>query len=170
MNNKLLLTSFETWLPHQKSNSSDDLLKIIQKQLNSSLCFVRKLPVDTNLATLQVIQAIEQIKPQGIICCGMAESRSQLTLESNAVCDRDRIFTQVDIEKLVTCLNNTKISQDAGKFVCEGLYYQTLKYIQLKKPTIQCIFVHIPPIDADNLKTIHQDFMAIINFMQSVKT
>ena len=168
MNNKLLLTSFQTWLPHQKSNSSDDLLETIQKQFNSSLYFLRKLPVDSNLATLQVIQSIEQIEPKSIICCGMAESRTQLTIESNAVCDRNCIFTKVNLKKLLTYLNNTQISHDAGKFVCEGLYYQILKYIQLKKSQTQCIFVHIPPLDADNLKIIQQDFMAIINFMQSV--
>ena len=169
MDNKLLLTSFQTWLPHQKSNSSDDLLKTI-KQLDSNLYFVRKLPVNTNLAALQVIQAIEQIEPKGIICCGMAESRSQLTVESNAVCDRQCLFTQVNLENLVTCLNSTKISHDAGKFVCEGLYYRILKYILVNQPNIQCIFVHIPPIDADNLKIIKQDFMTIINFMQSIET
>lgn len=169
MDNKLLLTSFQTWLPHQKSNSSDDLLKTI-KQLDSNLYFVRKLPVNTNLAALQIIQAIEQIEPKGIICCGMAESRSQLTVESNAVCDRDCIFTQVNLDKLVTYLNNTNISHDAGKFVCEGLYYQILKYILVNQPNIQCIFVHIPTLDAGNLKIIQHDFMTIINFMQSIET
>lgn len=170
MDNKLLLTSFQTWLPHQKSNSSDDLLDTIQRQSDRNLYFLRKLPVNTNLATLQVIQAVEHIKPKGIICCGMAESRSQLAIESNAVCDRDCLVTKVNLKKLAICLNNTKISHDAGKFVCEGLYYQILKYIQLKKPNIQCLFVHIPLLNADNLKIIQQDFMAIINFMQSIKT
>ena len=169
MDNKLLLTSFQTWLPHQKSNSSDDLLKTI-KQVDSNLYFVRKLPVNTNLAALQVIKAIEQIEPKGIICCGMAESRSQLTVESNAVCDRDCIFTQVNLDKLVTYLNNTNISHDAGKFVCEGLYYQILKYILVNQPNIQCIFVHIPTLDAGNFKIIQHDFMTIINFMQSIET
>ena len=170
MDNKLLLTSFQTWLPHQQSNSSDDLLKTIQRQGDPNLYFLRKLPVNTSLATLQVIQAIETINPKGIICCGMAESRSQLTVESNAVCDRNCIVTKVNLKKLATCLNNTQISHDAGKFVCEGLYYQILKYIQLNKPGIQCLFVHIPLLNLDRWKIIQQDFIAIINFMQSVKT
>ena len=50
---KILLTSFETWLPHQKSNSSDDLLHHIESERidGVSLTFVRKLPVDTVLAS-----------------------------------------------------------------------------------------------------------------------
>jgi pyroglutamyl-peptidase len=170
MNNKLLLTSFQTWLPHQKSNSSDDLLEIIQEQADSNLYFVRKLPVDSNLAALPIIEAIERIEPKSIICCGMAESRSQLTVESNAVCDRNCISTKVNLEKLVSCLNNTKISHDAGKFVCEGLYYQILKYIQSNQLNIKCIFVHIPLINPNRLNIIQQDFIAIINFMQSIET
>ena len=168
MNDKLLLTSFQTWLPHQKSNSSDDLLKTIQNQAYSNLHFVRKLPVNTNLAASRVIEAIERIEPKGIICCGMAESRSQLTVESNAVCDRDCIFTQVNLEELIVCSNNTKISHDAGKFVCEGLYYQILKYIQTNQLDTLCIFVHIPPIDSDNINIIQQDFIAITNFLSRI--
>lgn len=32
MTKKILFTSFETWLPHQSSNASDDLLVIWQKE------------------------------------------------------------------------------------------------------------------------------------------
>ena len=177
MSNKLLLTSFQTWLSHQKFNSSDRLLEIVQTRADSNLYFSRQLPVETNLAARQVIAVIEKINPEGIICCGMAESRSQLTVESNAECDypsgtlRDRecIFTKVDLEKLIACLNNTKISHNAGKFVCEGLYYQVLKYINLKQVNIPCIFVHIPLLDANNSNVILQDFTAIIDFMRAAK-
>ena len=70
MSTKLLLTSFQTWLPHQKSNSSDDLLKIIQEQQLSLgyLLILRKLPVDKELATQKVIEEIERIKPQSLVC------------------------------------------------------------------------------------------------------
>ena len=169
MSNKLLLTSFQTWLPHQKFNSSDQLLEIVQTQADSNLRFTRKLPVDINLATAQVIEAIERFSPDGIICCGMAEYRSQLTVESNAQCNRDYTFTKVNLEKLLAYLNHTQISHNAGKFVCEGLYYQILKYIEMKKLGIPCLFVHIPLLKADNLNIIKQDFTAIINFMRAVK-
>jgi pyroglutamyl-peptidase len=170
MSNKVLLTSFQTWLPHQKFNSSDRLLEIVQTQANSNLCFARKLPVNIDLATDKVIEAIERFDPNSIICCGMAESRSQLTVESNAYCNGDCTFTKVELEKLLAYLNHTQISHNAGKFVCEGLYYQILNYIETKKLIIPCLFVHIPLLKAENLNIIQQDFMAIINFMQAVKT
>jgi pyroglutamyl-peptidase len=177
MPRKILLTSFQTWLPHQKSNSSDDLLNLInlvnihrvqQLKLNS-LLFLRQLPVNIELATQQVIDAIKVINPHGIICCGMAESRSELSLESCASWDQDCVFTKVNLNELVNCLNDTNISHNAGKFVCEGLYYRVLKYIQTEKLYLPCIFVHVPALLPDNLSLIEADFQTIIQFMQSIE-
>ncbi len=46
MNRKILFTSFTTWLPHQKSNSSDDLLKEILnlRDRDSFLTCLRGIP------------------------------------------------------------------------------------------------------------------------------
>jgi pyroglutamyl-peptidase len=169
MSIKLLLTSFHTWLPHQTSNSSDDLLEIMAKQQENFnyLCFLRKLPVNTEIATQKVIETIKIINPQAIICCGMAESRAVLTVESNAVCGEDCLITQVNLDSLLNSLAYTEISHNAGQFVCEGLYYQILKYTQNNYLNIPCIFVHIPILHQDNLDKIKQDFTTIINFMLS---
>ena len=168
---RVLLTSFQTWLEHQRSNSSDDLLNIVNgfqvrdREL-SSLFFLRQLPVNTDLAAAQVINAIEVIKPQAIICSGMAEFRSMLSLESNASCDRDRIYTSLDLDKLVNCLSSTYISHDAGKFVCEGLYYRVLDYLRQKNYDIPCVFAHIPILQSHNTDKLKDDFKTIIRFIQ----
>ena len=168
MPNKLLLTSFQTWLSHQSSNSSDVLLENIAKQVDSGrYCFLRKLPVDTELAAEKVIETIANIEPQGIICCGMAESRRQLSVESNATCDRDCCFTRIDLAELTACTKQTRISHNAGKFVCEGLYYQVLKYLETNSLNIPCIFVHVPLLNADNTVAIEQDFLTIIDFIET---
>lgn len=167
---KLLLTSFQTWLPHQTSNSSDDLLEIIQKQSNlNSLSFLRQLPVNVELAARKVIKTIETVNPTGIICCGMAETRKTLTVESNAACGENCIFAEINLDKLVNHLIYTTVSHDAGKFVCEGLYYQVLKYIQTTNLHLPCIFVHIPTINVNNVNIIQQDFTTIIRLMLSNK-
>ena len=172
MTQKVLLTSFQTWLEHQKSNSSDDLLNTISSSKiynheSNSLFFLRQLPVDISLAALQVIEAIEVIKPYAIICCGMAESRSILSLESNAsLNDEDRIYTSLNLDKLVDCLSNAYISHDAGKFVCEGLYYQILNYLQKRNYCMFCVFAHIPVLDSRNIDVINKDFETIIYFLQ----
>lgn len=172
MKSKIILTSFQTWLTHQKSNSSDDLLAILQQQsLNfneANLFFLRHLPVDIQLASEQLISQIKTIKPKAIICCGMAESRGKLTIEANATCNSSCLHTSVNLTELTNQLTVTDISQDAGKFVCEGLYYQILKYTQSLPEHISCIFVHVPILNSSNLDSIQQDFLSIIKYINKL--
>jgi pyroglutamyl-peptidase len=164
MKPQILLTSFDTWMPHQKSNSSDDLLAQISldKSLPYSLKFLRKLPVDFELALNLAIAKFNQFQPDIIICCGMAESREKLTLESCACCDRDILKTAFNLEPLIADLAATEISHDAGKFVCEALYYGMLKYIYEAQSATQCIFVHVPILTAQNAGKIVADFLLIM--------
>ena len=157
---KLLFTSFQTWLPHQKSNSSDELLAMIQErgQFAASGHFLRQLPVDRELASREAIATINQIKPQGVICCGMAESRLELTIESCANESEQCLYTNVDLEDLLDNLANTYISHDAGKFVCESLYYNVLKHLQISNLKVPCIFVHVPVVTLENTEILLQDF------------
>ena len=159
MSPKILLTSFQTWLAHQASNASDDLLVNLH---DTTSYYLRQLPVDIARASERAIAAIEDIQPEIIICCGMAESRYRLTVESNATWTDDRLQTAVDLEKLITKLSDTAISDNAGKFVCEGLYYQVLKHIQQTHSPSQCVFVHVPLLSTANLPLIVKDFQLII--------
>ncbi|MEG4341942.1 peptidase C15 [Microcoleus sp. A003_D6] len=171
MNTKILLTSFDTWLPHQQSNSSDDLLaKISQiKSLPDSLTFLRKLPVDFQEAPNLAIAQINQLQPDIIICCGMAESRQKLTIESCACCDTDMLKTAVNLEPLVADLAATEISHEAGKYVCEALYYAILKHICDDQLTTKCIFVHVPILTSENTDKIVADFLLIMHRLTTRK-
>jgi pyroglutamyl-peptidase len=169
MSKKILFTSFTTWLPHQKSNSSDDLLEEIQiagealrARLRYRNSFLRQLPVDIELASKSVISKIAELQPDIIICCGMAESRSQLTIEAKAS-DRDDILnTQVDLPQLIAGIDGIEISYDAGKFVCEGLYYSVLKHLQTSPLSTHCIFAHIPILSPDNLTVVKNSFLTVV--------
>lgn len=165
MTSKILLTSFQTWMPHQNSNAADDLLDIVQRRgFNSQdLSFLRKLAVDIPQASGSAIDNINKIEPDLVICCGMAESREILTIESNATNRGDRLYTSVDVEKLVSNLAITEKSDNAGKFVCEGLYFQVLKHLQKYHPHSKCIFVHVPVLTDNNCEGIISDFNEIID-------
>ncbi|MBD1899522.1 peptidase C15 [Trichocoleus sp. DQ-A3] len=164
MNRKILLTSFTTWLPHQKSNASDDLLQEVGNldALSLSLSFLRQLPVDVAQASDRVFAKINELQPDAIICCGMAESRTQLSVESCAACGTTLLKTSVNLEKLLTGSVATEISDDAGKFVCEGLYYSVLDYLQERQINSRCIFVHVPILTPENSSGIMADFLCIL--------
>ena len=162
MSKKILLTSFNTWKTHQKSNSSDDLLEIITRTSLPSMHFLRKLPVDFQLAPQQVLAKFKEFQPHIILLCGMAETRSKLHLESRAVVGDDIIETTVDLEKIRIGLATTEISHDAGHFVCNELYYRTLTHLAEKNSATRCLFIHIPCLTAINRELIIEDFNLMI--------
>ena len=127
-----------------------------------SLFFLRNLPVNIELASHQLINEIERIQPDVVICCGMAEKRNKLTIESHALYENECLHTSVNLEELTATLAIAEISHDAGKFVCEGLYYQILKYIQSCKKNIYCVFIHVPILKANKLSLIQQDLHSLI--------
>ena len=93
----------------------------------------------------------------------MAESRQKLTIESCACCDTDMLKTAVNLESLIADLDTTEISHEAGKYVCEALYYAVLKHICDAKLAAKCIFVHVPILTDENLDKIIADFLLIMN-------
>jgi pyroglutamyl-peptidase len=170
MRKKILLTSFTTWQPHQQSNASDDLLAEIARVGNLPYLpiFLRHLPVEVAAASQKAIAKIVEIQPDAIICCGMAESRIHLTVEFQARCGTDTIENPVDLLSLIAGTARTEISYDAGNFVCEGLYYSLLDYLQRQvSPQIwhrhpPCVFVHVPILTSKNLVEIVADFLLIL--------
>ena len=164
---KILLTSFQTWMSHQHSNSSDDLLAGIQEEnfTGLELIFLRQLPVDTQKASQQAIALLQDVKCDRVVCCGMAESRSTLTVESNARKEKEFLKTAIDLPNLVSQLKTTKISHDAGQFVCEGLYFEILNYLQSSHSSCQCLFVHVPILTKTNEREIFADFKTILSLI-----
>lgn len=158
---RLLLTSFTTWLPHQKSNSSDDLLaELLQRNGSIDLHLLRQLPVDFVLAPQQTIAHIQKLRPQIVVCCGMAESRSKLTVESQAL-QGDRVLkTRFNLLKLITELSMTEIGHDAGRFVCNATYFAILEHLQ-DSPCLG-LFVHVPILTEVNYKAIVSDFEMLL--------
>jgi pyroglutamyl-peptidase len=163
MRPSLLLTSFDTWLPHQKSNTSDDLLaQVVQfDSFPKSRSLLRKLPVDSQLATNLTINRLETLQPHAIICCGMAESRRRMMLESQARRGGTILKTTLDVESLAAKLRTTEISDHAGHFVCNDFYYGILDHIYRQQLDTHCLFVHIPLISEDNLLQLQGDFLVL---------
>ena len=161
---KILLTSFTTWMKHQRSNASDDLLQVIleRDRFDQHCHFLRNLPVDFDLAPKLTIAKINEIQPDITICCGMAESRQALSLESNGKFQNEMLRSQLDLEALIQPTLATEISQDAGNFVCNHLYYCVLKHLEIHRLKQHCLFVHVPVLTATNLEIVVQDFLEIL--------
>ncbi len=163
MKRDLLLTSFAPWLPHQASNASDDLLLRFIAAATETCRTLRHLPVDHVLAPLRAIDAIDRFKPRVTVCCGMAEERTRLSVESQAVMDGRSRKTGLDLAALTAGLTITEISNDAGDFVCNTLYYRCLEHLEKMRGGHHCLFIHVPVLTAENTQPLLEDFTAIID-------
>ena len=162
MNNTILLTSFSIWEPHHTTNSSDDLLELISEIELDSLSFLRNLPVEFELAPQHVLEKFNELQPKVLICCGMAEERTKLNIESRAVLEERTMQTSIDLIELTTDLQMTEISHDAGRFVCNTLYYKTLEHLSSHDEEHHSIFIHVPVITEENKHFLVADFISII--------
>lgn len=164
INSRVLLTSFDVWKAHHVSNASDDLITELLKRglLRENVHLLRKVVVDFQLAPETIIAKIQQLQPDIVVCCGMAERRSQLTVESNGTVNQETIHTSVDIPHLIQNLPFTEISHNAGRFVCNHTYYTILKYLTDAQLSTDCVFIHVPILNSENLEAVVQDFSTLL--------
>jgi pyroglutamyl-peptidase len=162
MNREILITSFTTWEPHQPSNAADDLLQRFIEEKGDRHHYLRHLPVDFTLAPRRVIETFEEIRPRVLVCCGMAEERTRLNVESRAVLDERSLETGIDLVRLTEDLAMTDISHDTGRFVCNTLYYRSLEHLNAQESEHHCLFIHVPVLTEENAKALTQDFVRII--------
>ncbi|HBQ98867.1 MAG: peptidase C15 [Roseofilum sp. Belize BBD 4] len=163
-----LLTSFTTWKPHQNSNSSDDLLEQIGQSYPypERLSLLRKLPVDSQPAIAQTLFHLHSTQPAWVLCCGMAEKRDRLSIESNAT-QKDKILRPaIDLELLIRGLDWVYISDYAGRFVCEDLYYRVLQEINTLNLPTRALFIHVPILHPDNEQPIINSFVEILHRLE----
>lgn len=153
---KVLITSFKPF-NNMINNYSTEVLNYINNQYKIVLdvvydeCYI-KLKEQFNLDEFDLIIAL-----------GEARSRNVLTLETNAKnissCSlkdnsgvlkqneliikngKDILETKVDLNLIS---NIIQLSNDAGKFVCNNLYYHLLNNYPSKS-----LFIHIPECDND---------------------
>ncbi len=177
---RILITTFTTWLPHQTSNASDDLLRQLEAKsvLPPHSRVLHQLPVCTETAYARIKCEIEQYQPKYVICCGMAERRQVLGLEVRATHAQGQLWTPISLIHLSSIrkqLNRTELSFDAGAFVCNGIYHALLKQFwrtveqySEQRASSQVLanpmplFVHVPCLTPENQADLRQDFQQIL--------
>ena len=163
---RVLITTFDTWLPHQKSKASDDLVLALESAaaLPSDCQVLHSLPVDVEQAFAQIQSVAQETPPDYIFCCGMAETRSRLNFELQAVCGdqvRRSSIPTAYWNSLRTRWRCAELSEDAGRFVCNGLYFRLLdERAQLGNPRV--LFIHVPLVTETNRFDLMADFQLLV--------
>ncbi|WP_160684811.1 hypothetical protein [Clostridium sp. C2-6-12] len=102
-----------------------------------------------------------------IIIFGQKPKVKSIYLEKKACVDGDKLITSYKYDKLEKLLKdngfNIEISNNAGKYLCNNIFYTGLKYICENNINTQIIFVHIPSIkNIENIDYLAKTFSIFI--------
>lgn len=169
MTKKLLLTGFEPFL-----DFSVNPTKKIAGELNGAVMgdytvISHVLSVDFRKAGKQLLQLIEETKPDAIILLGLAGGRFKVNPERIAINvndgprdnqgykpeneviqedGADGLFSTLPISRMVEQLQAqglpAEISNTAGTYLCNHVMYQALHYAKTNNRHLPAGFIHLP--------------------------
>ena len=166
---KILVTGFEPF-GNDTYNPSMEVLGILPKRIKDAEIVTGVLPVVRFASLRKMEELIEKEHPDAILSLGMAGGRSAITPERTAVngddyriadngglqpCDEpvyadgpDAYFSLLPIKAMVrairACELPAEVSESAGTFVCNHVFYGTRYYCAIHHPDIRCGFMHVP--------------------------
>ena len=166
---KLLLTAFEPF-GGESINAALEVSKQLPERIGG--IELEKLTVPTTFygCTRTVLEAVEEKKPDFVLMLGQAAGRSALTLERIAInCMDARIednegfrpvdqpvveggpaayFSTLPIKQMTEAIRVDgipgEVSNSAGTFVCNALFYGVLHGLASKSSPVKAGFLHVP--------------------------
>ena len=167
---KVLITGFEPFGGDRINPALEAIKQLDGISLTGGCIVTCQVPVVRFEAIAAVQNAIEQHQPDVVLAIGQAAGRAGITPERVAInVDDFRIadnsglqvideainpegpaayFSTLPIKAMVAALRDAQIpaqvSNSAGTFVCNHLFYGLMDYIAIKQCDIRCGFIHIP--------------------------
>lgn len=167
---KILLTAFEPFGGDTVNASLDVARAVRDLWAGPGELVTATLSVSFERAPRELLTAIEEQRPDAVVCLGEAGGRDVVTPErwAGAVADAripdndgsqprmlalddgpDRIGSRLDTDALVVALARAgtpaRASDDAGRFVCNAVYRAVLRHFEGP-----ATFIHVPAIRPDH--------------------
>lgn len=165
---KILITGFEPF-GGEKINPALDAVRALPAKINGFDILKCEVPVIYEDGFLKVRACIEKEDPDAVILVGQAGGRAFITPETTAVNNKnaripdnaghqpanepimpggpDLYHTTLPVEKMLEKLQDhalpVKLSDDAGTFVCNDLFYRVMNLLK-DRSEIPAGFVHVP--------------------------
>lgn len=183
---KILVTGFDPF-GGEKINPAWEAVKQLPTNINGNEIKLVQIPTVFEKSAIVMKEAVEQFKPDAILCIGQAGGRVDITPERVAInIDDARIpdnvgnqpidtviktdgapayFTTLPIKAMVTAMKEqgvpSSVSNSAGTFVCNHIMYQALYYASQSTADIKAGFIHVPFIPEQVVNKPNQPSMAI---------
>lgn len=165
----VLVTGF-TPFGKETINPAYESVRLLPDEIEGAKIVKLEVPTSFERGPKMVIEAIDQLHPDLILCVGQAGGRAKLSFEfvglnyihariadndgkqpdHISVCPGapDAYFTNIPVYEVVNHLNEQKIpahvSYSEGTYVCNALFYSVMEYIHRKNLSCMMDFVHVP--------------------------
>ncbi|AIY43922.1 Pyrrolidone-carboxylate peptidase [Collimonas arenae] len=192
----ILLTGFEPFEQEPLNPSWEAVRALEGWQCQGAQVVARQLPCVFGKALEVLDQMLTEFKPALVICVGQAGGRSQLSLERVAInVDDARIadnagrqpidqpiyndgpaayFSTLPIKSMVKAMRAAgipaEVSQTAGTFVCNHVFYGLLHQLTQHTPAIRGGFIHIPYIPSQAARHPGQPSLALDTVIEGLRT
>lgn len=192
---RVLITGFDPFRDEQV-NPSWEICKMLQEESMEGVDItVRKLPVVFKRAREEAIRQFEELNPDLVLHLGEAGGRTHISVERVAInCDdagtpdndgqtrdaepiqekgEDGLFATVPVKKIVNALKKSGIpaviSNSAGTYVCNHVFYGMLHHIKQKRSRTRVGFIHLPYLPEQTLDKPQKASMDVALMVKAVK-
>jgi len=182
----ILLTGFEPFGGISINPSIEACKPYEGKVINGAKIKVAQIPLRYDEVKPSLVKAIEETKPAAIICTGQSGSGT-INLERVAInvadaripynCGTQPVdktiepegpvayFSTLPLRKLLAALTEAKIptviSNSAGTFGCNHIFFELMHYISENKADIPAGFIHVPSLPEQVIEKKNQPSMAL---------
>ncbi len=165
----ILVTGFEPFGPDSVNPSWEAVSRLPETTEHANIR-VRKMPVEYDRVAVLLKQAIEEEKPDAVICVGQAGGRAAVTPELVAINVKDAsvpdnagvsfsgepvredgpaaYFATIPVKAVAAAIRSVgvpaAVSYTAGAYVCNNIMYHLLYLLEHEYPGVQGGFIHIP--------------------------
>lgn len=192
---KVLLTGFDPFGNESVNPAIEAVKKLEGKVLEGYTVEVLEVSTAFDSCIEELKLALKAVKPDVVICVGQAGGRSQMCLERVAINVNDaRIadnegnqpidtpvvedgpvgyWSTLPIKAIVEALRNqgipASVSQTAGTFVCNHIFYGLMHQIMQMDRDVRGGFIHIPFLPEQAAKHPGQPSMALETIVQGLE-
>jgi pyroglutamyl-peptidase len=184
---KVLITGFDPFGGEPVNPALEAVKQLNGKVITGCEVVTKEIPTVFGKAINSLKSSIEEINPELVICVGQAGGRSTITPERVAInIDDARIpdnennqpidaeivpggpsayFSSLPVKAIVQKMNENgipaSVSNTAGTFVCNHIFYGLMNYLDTSAKDIRSGFIHIPFLPEQIVRNPGQPSMSL---------
>lgn len=192
---KVLITGFDPFGGEKINPALEAIKELKNNEFHGIELKIKEIPTVFYKSIKVLEEAVEEFKPDVVICVGQAGGRNEITVERVAINVIDaRIsdnennkpvdmpivengsaayFATIPVKDIVSNIKEAvipaSVSNTAGTFVCNQLFYGLMHIISTKYTNITGGFIHIPYLPEQAVNYKNQPSMSLLNMVKALE-